>query len=198
MKECEGGPCDLGHPGNLSSLVPSQCCKLKHIYDQNTEANCVQKYQSMISNVNIGIKGTFDGLECFFTCLLNGTKAFNNNAINVQTLKTYVAKSMNNDQTWLPIINSAIDFCNGQTINNLNNLNRSMGNRNVDNVKYCSPVPEFFASCVYFYQIRKCPQPALVNPNSKDCIALRGYYDTCPVLSLHAPNASASTAPRGR
>lgn len=171
---------------------------MKHIYDQNTEANCVQKYQSVISNVNIGIKGTFDGLECFFTCLLNGTKAFNNNAINVQTLKTYVARAMNNDQTWLPIINSAIDFCSSQTFNSLNSLNRSMGNRVVDNVKYCSPVPEFFASCVYFYQIRKCPQPALVNATSKDCIALRGYYDTCPVLSLHSPNATASTAPKGR
>jgi hypothetical protein len=132
--------------------------------------------------------------------LLNGTKAFNNNAINVQTLKSYVAKALNNDQTWLPIINSAIDFCNSQTVTNLNNLSKSMGNRVVDNVKYCSPVPEFFASCVYFYQIRKCPQTALVNATSKDCIALRGYYDTCPVLSLHTPPPSTvapATASRG-
>lgn len=139
-------------------------------------------------------------LQCFFTCLLNGTKAFNNNAINAQTLKSYVAKTLNNDPTWLPIINSAIDFCNSQTVANLNNLNRSMGNRVVDNVKYCSPVPEFFASCIYFYQIRKCPQTALVNATSNDCIALRSYYDTCPVLSLHIPPATAASvsAPRGR
>jgi hypothetical protein len=130
--------------------------------------------------------------------LLNGTKAFNNNVVNVQALKSYVGRALNNDQAWLPIINAAIDFCSSQTVSNMNNLNKSMGNRIVDNVKYCSPIPEFFASCVYFYQIRKCPQNALVNATSKDCIALRSYYDTCPTLSLHTPNTSSSTSPKGR
>lgn len=53
----------MGHPANLSATAPGKCCQLKLIYDQAAEAKCVQQFQNTVSNVNIGVKGKFDGLE---------------------------------------------------------------------------------------------------------------------------------------
>jgi hypothetical protein len=57
-----GSNCQEGQPASLQNLLPTQCCDIRFIFDDQTVEKCMSSHQGL-SNVNVGVKGRFDGLE---------------------------------------------------------------------------------------------------------------------------------------
>ncbi|KAG5677978.1 hypothetical protein PVAND_007690 [Polypedilum vanderplanki] len=180
--------CQGTQPPNLQNLLPTQCCDIRFIFDDQTVKKCMNNHQGL-SNVNVGVKGRFDGLECLFSCLFNATNTFSNGVVNVPALKAYASQTLTraNQTRWITIVNEAIDACNSKTSSDQEKIKKSLNGKPVDGKNICNPVNLYFGSCIYFYQIRKCPFPAPNIPQklAQNCTDMKNYFTTCPVPPLY-------------